>query len=122
MVIDFGFMTYSPSWIEYAAAALYLLWVLYLAICNLYQAKKAGTIQKVALFLGYPLLILGVLLDIAVNITIMSVLFLERPRELLVTQRLTRHIAKGTGWRKKLAYWICSSLLNAFDPSGNHCD
>lgn len=102
--------------------SLYGLWIFYLAIMSLYRAKQAGTISRVALILGYPILLIGVVLDFIVNLTIMSLFFLEIPKELLVTKRLTRHVQTGKGWRQKLAYWICHHLLNAFDPSGNHCD
>lgn len=106
----------------YVAAALYLLWLFYLAVTNLYRAKKAGTISTPALVMGYPILIAGALLDLLVNVAIMSIIFMEPPRELLVTQRLCRHIKDSSGWRGQLAYWICHNLLNAFDPSGDHCD
>lgn len=111
----------------YIFAALYALWLFYLAVMNLYRAKKANTIRWPSLVLGYPILLIGALLDLMVNILIMSLVFLELPRELLVTQRLARHIREGANWsvitwRGKLAYWICHNFLNAFDPSGDHCD
>lgn len=106
----------------YVVLALYCLWLFYLAVMNLYRAKKAKQLGTVALWLGYPILIVGVLLDLAVNVLIMTIVFAELPRELLVTQRLCRLIGNDAGWRGKLAYWICHNLLNAFDPSGNHCD
>jgi hypothetical protein len=108
--------------ITYTLLSLYALWLFYLAVMNLYRAKKDSTISKVALVLGYPILIVGVLLDLIVNVVIMSIVFLELPRELLVTQRLTRLIQSGFSWRANLAYWICHHFLNAFDPSGDHCD
>lgn len=106
----------------YSFLLLYLLWLFYLAVMNLYRAKKAQQISKVALWLGYPILILGALLDVLVNFIVMSLLFLETPRELLVTSRLARHVKANKGWRSKVAYWICHNFLNAFDPSGDHCD
>ena len=105
---------------EYLIAP-YALWIFYLAIMSLSRAKQEGTISRIALLLGYPILLIGVVLDFIVNLIIMSLLFLEPPKELLVTKRLTRHVQKGKGWRQKLAYWICHHLLNAFDPSGDHC-
>lgn len=108
--------------VAYGAATLYILWLFYLAVMNLYRAKKAKQISKIALWMGYPILMVGALLDLLVNMFIMTLIFVERPRELLVTKRLARHIQANQGWRAKLAYWICHHLLNAFDPSGNHCD
>jgi hypothetical protein len=54
-------------------------------------------------------------------VTIASLVFLELPREWLVTDRLQRHMHKSIGWRFWLAKYICDHLLDVFDPSGNHC-
>jgi hypothetical protein len=106
----------------YIVIVLYVLWLFYLAVMNLYRAKKANQISAVALWLGYPILVMGALLDLLVNMLLMTLIFAEWPRELLVTKRLERHVKTNQGWRSKLAYWICHNLLNAFDPSGDHCD
>lgn len=108
--------------LSYTVLVLYVLWLFYLAVMNLYRAKKANQISLVALWLGYPILIMGALLDLIVNVLLMTLIFAEWPRELLVTKRLERHVKAKQGWRSKLAYWICHNLLNAFDPSGDHCD
>ncbi len=106
----------------YILLAFYVLWLFYLAVMNLYRAKKAKQISDVALWLGYPILIIGALIDLMVNVLLMTLIFAEWPRELLVTKRLERHVKVKQGWRSKLAYWTCHNLLNAFDPSGDHCD
>ena len=106
----------------YVLATLYVLWILYLAVMNLKRAYDARTISKVALWLGYPVLLIGLALDALVNIFIMTVVFVELPREWLVTTRLKRHIKGDKSWRKSFSYFICHTLLNAFDPSGDHCD
>lgn len=99
----------------------YILWLFYLAVMNLMRAYENKTISKLALWLGYPILIMGVLLDFIVNMTIMTIIFFEIPKEWLVTKRLQRHIKANKDWRGKLAYLICHHLLNAFDPDGDHC-
>lgn len=101
--------------------SLYLFWVLYLAIANLERAYKAKTLRKPALILGYPVLVIGWLLDMAMNMTLFSLIFWEVPKQWLVTQRLKLHIKNNDGWRSKLANWICANLLNAFDANGHHC-
>jgi hypothetical protein len=104
-----------------ALASFYVLWVLYLAVMNLQRARNAGTIAKPAYYLGLPLLYVGLLTDCLVNLVPVSVLFLELPRELLVTARLTRHAhSSATGWRHRLAVWFALNLLDPFDPSGKH--
>lgn len=104
----------------YPVAVLYLLWALYVIVMALQRARRAGTLSPVALALGLPLIAAGVALDALVNITVMSVLLLERPREWLVTARLKRHIGAG-GWRASVCAWLCHHLLDAFDPDGRHC-
>ena len=98
-----------------------MFWVLYLAIMALYRAHIGKTLTKLGYALGAPLLIVGLALDVFMNVTIFSLAFLEIPREWLVTKRLQRHL-KQTGWRFKLAKFICEGLLNFADPTGNHCD
>lgn len=100
---------------------LYPLWVFYLAVMNLQRARDAGTLTPDAKALGMPVLYLGLLLDFAFNVLVLSVLFLELPRELLVTARVTRHKFQGRGFRQQLAIWFCDNLLDPYDPDGCHC-
>ena len=109
------------SYVVHAVAISYALWLFYLAVMNLQRAHENGTISKLAFVLGLPILFIGVLLDILVNIFVMTLLFVEPPREWLVTARLQRHVRTGSGYRKKLAWFICHYLLDTFDPSGKHC-
>lgn len=112
----------GATWAALGALALvYALWVFYLALMNLKRAKDAGTLRPWARRLGAPVLLLGYLLDVAVNLLVMTLLMAEAPREWLVTDRLKRHRV-GSGWRASLARWMCRDLLDAFDPSGCHCD
>lgn len=105
----------------YAVASLYLLWVMYLAVMSLARARDAGALSNTALILGYPLFAVGVVFNVLVNWLILSVVFLEFPRESMFTHRVSRHCIGGTGWRKRIACWICHDLLDAFDPNGKHC-
>lgn len=97
----------------------YALWIFYLAVMNLKRAKDAGLLSTTAKVLGYPVLIVGYLLDCFVNFTVMTILLLEIPRETTVTARLSRHNETSTGWRKAVALWA-EPLLDPYDPSGNH--
>lgn len=101
-------------------ASFAVLWVLYLAVMNLQRARDTGTLSPAARFLGMALLYIGLVVDFLVNVGPVSVLFLELPRECLVTQRLTRHANVADGWRKHLALWFAKNLLDPFDPSGQH--
>lgn len=106
----------------YSLLLVYLLWLFYLAVMNLKRARDDGTISRVALWLGYPILVVGLLLDWLVNVLIFTVLFLDAPGEPyeLVTGRLKRHAYGPEGWRRKFARWFADHLLDPFDPSGRH--
>ena len=106
----------------YSAAGLYLLWFFYLAVMCLKRAYDAGTISKPALFFGYPLLFVGLLIDLVVNLFVASPILLDPPRELTVTDKLGRLIrTQPNSWRGKSACWFCQMFLDVFDPSGKHC-
>lgn len=99
--------------------ALYLLWLFFLACMNLKRVKDAGQLSRTALILGTPILWIGYLLDAFVNITLMTIVLVEFPREWLVTDRLKRHHMSSGGWRLKVALWF-EPLLDPYDPSGDH--
>jgi hypothetical protein len=100
-------------------AAVYALWIFYLAVMNLKRVRDAGQLHKLALWLGMPVLAVGYVLDALVNVFIMTPILLELPREATVSERLKRHNRRSTGWRKAVAVWF-EPLLDPFDPSGDH--
>lgn len=102
----------------YIAALIWGTWIFYLAIMNLLRHR--GTLSLPAKILGWPVVIVGVVLDVAINWCVASFVFISPPREFLLTARLKRHIREG-GWRGKVALWVCHNFLNAFDPGGSHC-
>lgn len=102
-------------------AAIPTLWVHYVVVMALDTARAAGRLSKTATVLGSPVVAVGVLLDVVVNVTVASVLFMDLPRELLVSQRLKR-LARGEGWRMRLAVWFDEALLAPFDHTGSHID
>lgn len=103
-----------------AFGLLYALWVFYLAVMSLKRANDAGKLHKLALVLGLPVLIIGLLLDTIVNWVVMTVVFLELPKEALVTSRLQRHWRTDPdSWRGKLARKFSNILLDEFDD-GDH--
>lgn len=101
-------------------ALIYALWVYYLAVMCLKRANDHlplfGATRIAAMSVLWP----GYLLDFLTNMFVMTVLLLELPREWLVTARLSRH-SRDDGWRGVLSRWVCSALLDRFDPSGCHC-
>ncbi len=85
------------------------------------EAHKLTTASKI---LGYPWLAVMILADTLFNIFIGTFLFMELPREALFTARLERMLdiyQPVVRWRFKVAKYICSNLLDPFDPDGRHC-
>lgn len=103
----------------YVILIVWALWVFYLASMSLSRAKSEGTLSTPAYIAGYPVLLVGLLLDLLVNIIIFTVILFEWPKELTVTRRLKRHI-RLDGWRGKIATWLAKYILDPFDPSGRH--
>ena len=97
----------------------YLLWLFFICVMGLKRAKDAGQLSTTAKCLGYPVLIIGYLLDCFVNFTVMTILLLEIPQETTVTSRLSRHLEDGSGWRYDISAWA-APLLDPYDPSGKH--
>lgn len=109
----------------YALAAIYGLWFFYLAIMNLKRAKDAGRMTPFAKVFAYGIAVPGFILDIAVNVTIGTLLFLEPPhyKRLTLSARMSHHYEAGsTAWRSRLAHWFARNLLDPYDPSGQHID
>jgi hypothetical protein len=111
----------NALWIALGAfLSLYVLWVYFLAVMALERVDDitplTGAVRAFALCVLLP----GYLLDAVVNLTVMTVLLLDVPREWLVTARLSRLISDD-GWRGRIARWFCSTLLDPFDPRGCHC-
>ncbi len=98
---------------------LYALWMLFLAVMNLRAAKERGTLPKAALVLALPVVALAVLLDVVVNATLGTLIFLDLPKEWTLSERLSRYLPLST-WRGVAALWIGAALLDPFDPSGSH--
>lgn len=102
---------------------LWIFWALYVLVMGLYRAQLAKQLTTTAKVLGAPFLIIGYSVDLLSNWTIAVIWFQElpyRPLE-LVTDRLIRYINTDIGFRQRHAQWLCTNLLDYFDPSGRHC-
>jgi len=112
-------MTAVLIYLAWAFGLTYVTCIFYLAVMNLSRAKKAGLLSKTALVMGTPVLIVGLVLDFLMNVTVMSLVLLEFPKETTVTRRLKRHHKESTGWRLAVVLWF-EPLLDPYDPSGDH--
>jgi len=104
------------------------LWNKYLGIMNLAHTRNVGKLPSQAKPHGTVLLLLGYIEDVAYNLTWASLIYLDPPRELLVTARMVRYKfgRKGhgpeTGWRLTMTNYFCDAWLDPFDhhESGKH--
>lgn len=103
---------------------LYILYMIYILVMGIYRAKLQNKLNRLTLFLCFPCVVLGFILDVFANLVVVPFIFLELPQEWLVTTRLTRHLKTledKRDWRYKISQWICGNLLDIFDPTGCHC-
>ena len=102
-----------------ALGLTYGLYVFYAAVMNIKRVRDMGKLTTLGKVFGYPTLVIGLVLDLLVNVLVMSVILLEIPREFTVTSRLKRHHAESTGWRLAVVLFF-EPLLDPLDPSGDH--
>jgi hypothetical protein len=98
---------------------LYVTWVLFLAVMSVKAAKDAGTLPTATYVMAYPMYIVALLFDFALNMA-SSFVFMEPPQELLLTHRCDRHLLESDGWRWMLAATLCKYMLDPFQIGG-HC-
>lgn len=100
----------------------FTLWLFFLAVMSLKSARDRGTLTPVGKVFGLPILWVGLVLNVAVNLTLYSLALFELPKrgEWLVSQRTKRHFRHGSGYRHAVAKFIAVHLLNPFELSGVH--
>lgn len=108
----------SGYYVVICLAATYGLYVFYSAVMNIKRVRDMGKLTKLGMVFGYPTLVIGLVLDLLVNVFVMSVVLLEIPREWTVTSRLKRH-QSSTGWRLAVVKFF-EPVLDPLDPSGDH--
>ena len=103
----------------FSLAVTYGLYVFYCAVMNIKRVKDMGKLTPLGYAFGYPTLFIGLFLDFLCNVFVMTLLFLELPREGTVTSRLKRHNKTSTGWRLSIVKFL-EPVLDPLDPSGDH--
>ena len=112
-------LLYILYYLIFAVTSSYLLYVWYAAVMNVKRVRDMGKLEQVGKLFGYPTLIIGLILDLIVNVFVMTILMYEVPRELTVTSRLKRHNRTSQGWRLKVVKFF-EPMLDPLDPSGDH--
>lgn len=104
----------------YSLLAFWALWIMFVCVMRLQMLRDAGQLTTGQKVLGYPVLLIGLVLDLALNTVACTVIFLELPQEYTVSARLWRHSTEGDGWRRSFALFVRSQLLDTADPRGFH--
>ena len=102
-------------------AYLWAFWAFYILVMGIYRAHMSGRLTGLNKVLAVPFVVIGYLMDVLANLVIAPFLFMDFPREWLVTDRLQRYKSQHFGWRYDIADYICEHILDPFDPTGNHC-
>lgn len=102
-----------------ALGLTYGLWIFYAAVMNIKRVRDMGKLTTIGKVLAYPMLVIGLVLDLLVNWLVMTVILVEIPQELTVTSRLKRHQKESTGWRLAVVKFF-EPVLDPLDPSGDH--
>ena len=97
----------------------YALYVVYGSVMNIKRVRDAGKLTTMGKVLGYPTLVIGLFLDLLVNVFVMTFILMEIPREFTVTSRLKRHHAESVGWSLAVVKFF-EPVLDPLDPSGDH--
>lgn len=105
----------------YLLIDLYVFFILYVASMGMIRAHKEKKLNPMLWVMCVPFVVFSLIIDVLNNLFVFTLLFAELPKELTVTERLKRHVKQHT-FRGKLARLIGDSLLNSFDPTGNHLD
>ena len=106
--------TFHP-WLD-ELNGLYEVYVRVMVLKGLRDQLHGAALLKGYLYAGY-----GYARDVWFNLTTASKIFNDCARELTVTARLKRYRKHGTLAQQVLADFLCDKILDAVDPSGEHC-
>jgi hypothetical protein len=98
-------------------------WLFYLGCMHVDRVQRGMGIElhPVAAFVAQRILLpIGMLHNFAFNWLVMTVVFLDLPREFPTTARMNRYRQGPAGWRRKWAFTLCAVLLDPFDRRGIH--
>jgi len=109
------------SYFLYTLGFLWLFWGFYVQVMGLYRVSLRKELKGINLALAIPYVLVGIICDVFANVFIATFVFLELPKECLVTTRLKRYKTYESGYKLKVATLICEGMLDVFDPTGNHC-
>lgn len=116
MTITLALTWWDLLWATPASLAL----LFYGYVFTMSVKERFKELSRIAQWVSIPAVVLSYLLDVLLNVVLLSILFVEVPQEVTITHRMRRW--QGTAAthprRARLAASICR-ILNLFDPG--HC-
>ena len=100
-------------------ASTYILWLAY--VFTMGVRERWDTLPMASKVLAFLPVVFAYLLDIAINVVIITVLYWEIPKEVTLTKRLHRWqmMSMRHPIRARKSKWVCENILNPFDKG--HC-
>jgi len=112
---------YFLIWLLTSVSLFIGTFVCYVAIMKMREVKDhIFELHWSVRWVCYFILFVGLILDVLLNLVLLTVAFYEFPREFLSTARVVRHKHDSEGFRKIQAEWWCKHWLTPFDKS--HCE
>jgi hypothetical protein len=111
----------SLSLIVFILLTLWALWVLYIAMMNVKRVVSTRELPWQAKLLVYPTMAVFEVVEFIANVFVCTIIFLDLPKELHVSDRLRRYYKRPAkyGWRLYIVLFI-KPMLDPFDPAGPH--
>ena len=102
---------------------LVMLWYLFVIVMAAKRARaRDGGLPWPIWVLVAPALVLGFAVDIVLNCTLFTLLYLRapNPRRLTVSARLKHSLKHDRGWRRHVAEWCDDHLIGPMAPDHLH--
>lgn len=117
---------FLAAYLAFGVVTFFSLWIGYVFVTNLdrVRAINGGKLPPFVWFLSAGAVMIAVSADIIFQIFYGTVIFLDIPRELTLSQRMSRYWNEDpndTNWRKLVVGWVKKqTLIDLFDRTGNH--
>jgi hypothetical protein len=106
------------KYIGYAAALWFGVTGIYVLVMHAKSLRETGGLSTFWMVNILPWAVVGLLLDVAFNVTFGTLMFRELPRELLFTSRVQRHYMTDGSRGRMAAFW--ARQLNQIDATHIH--